>query len=254
LQELCNLLFELSNVDRLNILRELKKTPMKLSRVSERFDFTVPETARNISRLSEANLIVKDVDGLFHLTPFGEEALRLLPGFDFLSKHQKYFKTHTLSTLPPEHASNVSALADSKFINSVTETIYNTENMMREAQEFIWVIMDQILASALPIIKEAVTRGVEFRKILPRNAGIPKSILALSNDPVFEKAARAQKLESRYLDKVEVAILLSEKEVAAIAFPNLEGKFDFIGFRAESESALKWSKSLFSYYWDRAKR
>jgi len=247
-------LFELSNVDRLNILRELKKTPMKLSRVSERFDFTVPETARNISRLSEANLIVKDVDGLFHLTPFGEEALRLLPGFDFLSKHQKYFKTHRLSTLPPEHASNVSALADSKFINSVTETIYNTENMMREAQEYIWFMTDQILASALPILGEAVTRGVEIRKILPRNANISESILALANDPIFEQAARAHKFESRYLDKLDVVVLLSEKEAAGICFPNVAGGFDYLGFRAKDELTHQWSKSLFLHYWNRAKR
>jgi hypothetical protein len=42
---------------------------------------------------------------------------------------------------------------------------------------------------------------------------LPESILALANDPVFERAARAKKLESKYLDKVDVAIFISEKEV-----------------------------------------
>jgi predicted transcriptional regulator len=98
---MCRLLFELSNEDRLRILRELGKNPMKLSRVSERFDFTVPETARNMSRLVEADLISKDLDGCFHLTPFGEQALRFLPGYEFITKHKKYLKTHTLSTLCP---------------------------------------------------------------------------------------------------------------------------------------------------------
>ena len=251
MKELCDLLFEFSNEDRLNILLELRKTPMKLSRISEKFNFTVPETARNITRLSEANLIVKNVDSVFHLTPFGEEALNLLPGFKFLSKNRKYF---TLSALPPELSSGVGALADSTFVKEVATTIYNFENMMREAQEFIWVIIDQIVASALPLIREAVTRGVEFKKILPRTADIPEGILTLANDPVFERAARAQKLESRYLDRIDVCILLSEKEVAAMLFPNLEGKFDFIGFQTKNELALNWSKSLFSYYWNKAKR
>jgi predicted transcriptional regulator len=227
---------------------------MKLSRVSERFNFTVPETARNTTRLSEANLIVKDVDGYFHLTPFGEEALQLLPGFEFLSKHKKYFKTHTLSTLPSEYSMSIGALIDSKFANEVATTLYNVENMMREAKEFIWVLIDQIVASVLPIIADAVTRNVEFRKILPRQADIDPNILAMTNDPVFERAARAKKLESRYLDRVDVAIFLSEKEVAAIIFQNLEGKFDFLSFRSKEESTLNWSKSLFSYYWDKAKR
>ena len=253
MQDLCNLLFELSNVDRLNILLELKKTPMKLSHVSKKFDFTVQETSRNISRLHDANLIFKDVNGAFHLTPYGEEALKLIPGFEFLSKHKKYFTTHTLSALPPEFTISIGAIANCKFISEVTEGLYNFENMLREAKEYVWVIADQILASALPLTMEAVKRGVEFRKILPRNANTPEGILALANDPVFEQAARVQKLESRYLDKVDVVVFISEK-VAAIGFPNLEGKFDYLGFSSREDIAHKWLKSLYLYYWNKAKR
>ena len=252
MQDLCNLLFELSNVDRLNILTELKKQPMKLSHVSKRFGFTVPETARNISRLHEANLIAKDVNGVFHLTPIGEEALHLLPGFKFLSKHKKYFMTHTLNTLPPEFITGIGALANCKFVNEVTESFFIFENMVREAKEYLWILVDQILASALPLISEAVTRGVECRKILPRNANIPESILALANDPVFDRAARAHKLESRYLDKVDTVIFVSDK-TAAISFPNLEGRFDYLDFIANDEVAQRWLKSLYSYYWNKAK-
>ena len=253
MQDLCNLLFELSNVDRLNMLTELKKKPMKLSHVSKRFGFTVPETARNISRLHEANLIAKDVNGTFHLTPIGEEALQLLPGFKFLSKHKKYFTTHTLNTLPPEFISGIGSLANCKFVDELTESLFIFENMIREANEYVWILADQILASALPLISEAVTRGVEFRKILPRNANIPESILALANDPVFDRAARAHKLESRYLDKVDVVVFVSDK-AAAISFTDLEGRFDYLDFIAKDDVAHVWLKSLYSYYWNRAKR
>jgi predicted transcriptional regulator len=91
LQDLCNLLFELSNVDRLNIMLELQKKPMKISHVSKKFGFTVQETSRNISRLFDANLIFKDTNGVYHLTPYGEEALNLLSGFEFLSKNSHAF-------------------------------------------------------------------------------------------------------------------------------------------------------------------
>jgi len=148
---------------------------------------------------------------------------------------------------------SIGALTNSKFVNEVTTTLYNFENMVREARVFIWLLIDQILASALPIIAEAVTRGVECRKILPRQADIDPNILAMASNPVFERAARAKKLESRYLDRVDVAMFLSEKEVV-IAFQNLEGKFDFLSFISKEESTLNWSKSLFSYYWDKAKR
>jgi predicted transcriptional regulator len=151
LQELCSLLFELSNEDRLNILQELKKNPMKLSRISEKFDFTVPETARNMSRLTEAALILKDSDGYFYLTPLGQASLKLIPSFEFISRHKNYFKTHIISTLPLEYATSMGALEKSEFMNGVTEMLFNTENMLREAEEFIWISVDQILASSLPI-------------------------------------------------------------------------------------------------------
>jgi len=253
-QDLCNLLFELSNVDRLNILLELRKTPMKLSSVSKRFDFTVPETARNISRLQDTALIAKNVDGSFHLTPYGEEALQLLQGFVFLSKHVEYFTNHTLFALPPEFKIGLGALENCKVINEVTVMLYKIENMICEAEEYVWFVADQVLASALPLAVEAVKRGVEFRKILLRSVNIPESILAQANDPVFERAARAKKFESRHLDKVDVALFISEKEVGAVCFPNLAGKFDYIGFNTTAESAHSWSKSLFSYYWNRATR
>jgi predicted transcriptional regulator len=54
---------------------------MKLSHVSKKLDFTVQETSRSITRLSEAKMIIKDVDGLYCLTPYGEESLNLLSGF-----------------------------------------------------------------------------------------------------------------------------------------------------------------------------
>jgi predicted transcriptional regulator len=247
-------LFELSSEDRLRILRELEKNPMKLSRVSERFDSTVPETARNMNRLAEANLISKDPDGCFHLTPFGEQALRFLPGYEFISKHKKYLKTHTLSTLYPIYLADIGVLASSEFVDKFTYTLFNIENMIRESEEFVWVITDQIPASVLPIYIDTLKRGVECRKIMPRNASIPSAIFTMGNDPAFTAAAREHKLESRYLDKIDLVLGLSEKEIASIMFPDLEGKFDYISFRTKDREALNWAKSLFLYYWNKAKR
>ena len=254
MQDLCSLLFELSNEDRLNILYELKNTPMKLSRVSEKFGFTVPETARNITRLTEASLIAKDTDGYFHLTPIGEAALQFIPSFEFISKHKKYFKTHTISTLPPEYAASIGALQKSEFVNEVTVTFFNVEKTIREAKEFLWISTDQILASVLPLFADATARGVEIKKLMPRNATIPSSIMTLANDPAFERAARAKLLESRYLDKLDVFIIMSEKEIAAISFQNLEGLFDYGSFRTSNEAALNWAKSLFQHFWEKGKR
>ncbi len=254
MKALCSLFFELSNEDRLNILHALKNTPMRLSQVSEKFGCTVPETARNIARLTEALLISKDTDGYFHLTPIGEAALQFIPSFEFISKHKKYFQTHTISTLPPEYAASIGSLQKSEFVSEVTATFFNLEKTIREAKEFLWISTDQILANLLPLFVEATTRGVEIKKLMPRNATIPSSIMTLANDPAFERASRAKLLESRYLDKLDVFIIMSEKEIAAISFQNLEGLFDYGSFRTSNEVALNWTKSLFLHYWGKAKK
>jgi predicted transcriptional regulator len=63
LEALQNLLFELAGADRLEILFELRKRPLRLSYLSKRLDFTVQETSRNVSRLAEEKLVVKEADG-----------------------------------------------------------------------------------------------------------------------------------------------------------------------------------------------
>jgi hypothetical protein len=92
---------------------------MKLSRVSEKFGFTVPETARNIARLTEAFLISKDKDGYFHLTPIGEAALQFIRLS--LSPNTRSTSKRTQSQLTArircEHC-----ITKSEFVNEVTVT------------------------------------------------------------------------------------------------------------------------------------
>ena len=78
----------------------LKKTPLKLSQLSGKLGLTVQETSRNVERLVEAKLIKKDVDALFHLTPYGKETLSQLSGPRFLFKNREYFTIHITNELP----------------------------------------------------------------------------------------------------------------------------------------------------------
>ena len=246
-------MFELSNIDRLDILILLRKKRLKLSHIAKKLKFTVPETARNVSRLCEVNLIAKDVQGDFHLTSYGKQTLVLLKGFNFITNYRGYFETHTVSTLPVEYQIGIGILENSTFENKLTTMLFNIENLIRDSKEYVWFVSDQLLASGLPLAVEAVKRGVEFKKILPRDISIQQDILTIANNPIFEKAARANKFESRYLDIIDVALFISE-QVALISFPNAENKFDYLGFIITNEDAHRWTKDLYRYYWDKAKR
>ncbi len=247
-----SLLFELSSIDRLDILFLLKETPLRLSHISSKLDFTVQATSRNITRLSDAKLIIKDVDGAFHLTSYGEEVLNLLSGFRFLFKNRKYLKNHTFTELPERFRASLGILDSCEFVNDVMVAFHNIENMIAKAEKFVWILTDQVLASTIPYLTQAIERGTEFKLLMPRDYLPSKDVRELVSTPVFERASRAKKLESRFLSKIDVFLCLSEKEVAALAFPNLNGRLDYLGFRADNESVVEWSKALYAHYWEKA--
>jgi predicted transcriptional regulator len=249
---MCDLLFELSSTDRLDVLLLLRKTPLKLSHVAGKLNFTVQETSRNVTRLSDAGLITKDVDGAFHLTPYGEEALNLLSGFKFLFKNKEYFTKHTINWLPKQFEMSLGMLENSEHVKDVMIVFHNIEEMIARARESVWILTDQILASTIPFLVAALERGVEFKLLMPKAYVPTPSIRELVSHPVFRKATYSKKLESRFLDKVSVVLCLSENEVAIVAFPNLERELDYTGFKSENPLASEWSKALYAYYWERA--
>jgi predicted transcriptional regulator len=252
LKNFSSLLFELSSIDRLDILFLLQKIPLKLSHVSKKLDFTVQETSRNISRLSEAKLVSKDVDGLYHLTPYGEESLNLLSGFRFLFNNSDYFTTHTLDKMPEMFRASLGVLDHCEFVNDVMISFHNIENMIAEADEFVWILTDQILASTIPYLVHAIERGTQFRLMMPRDYNPSADIRKLVDSPIFETASRSRKLENRFIETIDVFLCLSEKQVAALAFPTLKGGFDYTGFTAKSKSIVEWLKTVFTYYWNQA--
>ena len=252
MKKFSSLLFELSSIDRLDILFLLNKTPLKLSHIAKKLDFTVQETSRNITRLSEAELISKDVGGAFHLTPYGEEALTLLSGFRFLFKNREYLSTHVLTELPARFRASLGVLEGYEFVNDVMIVFHNIEKMIAKAEKFVWILSNQVLASTIPYLTQAVERGNEFRLMMPKDYMPSKDVRDLVSNPAFRKASQIKKLESRFLNTVDVVLCLSEKEVAALAFPNIEGKLDYTGFKSKNETVVDWAKALYAYYWEKA--
>ena len=230
----------------------LKKKPLKLSHVSIKLNFTVQETSRNITRLSDAKLIVKDVDGTFHVTPYGDEALNLLSGFKFLFKNRDYLTTHVLAGLPQMFSAGLGILDSFELANDVMVSFHNIENMIAKAEKFVWILTNQILVSTLPFLAQAIERGTEFMLLMPKDFGPSEGLRELVDNPVFALAARTRQLESRFLDKVNMFLCLSEKEAAALGFPNLDGKLDYTGFKTESVTAVEWTVALYTYYWNKA--
>lgn len=243
------LLFELSSPDRLDILILLRKTPLKLSHISRKLNFTVQETSRNLNRLLESDLIAKNVDGTFNLTPYGEATFSLLSGFRFLYENKNYFSTHSTSQLPEPFKRSLGVLDDFELVDDVMIVFHNIENMIKNAKDFVWIMSDQVLASTIPHLVDGLQRGMKFRLLMPKIYLPSEDVRNLVSNPVFETASRNKTLETKFSDEVDVFLCISEKEVSALAFLNSEEKFDYRGFKTEKSFGIEWAKMLFTHYW-----
>jgi predicted transcriptional regulator len=242
LEKLCKLLFELSSSERINVMLELQKQRLKLSHLSKTLDMTVTEASRHLQRLSKARLIQKDVEGLYGLTPFGVLTLSLLSGLGFVSRYRDYFMEYDVSCIPHEFIDRIGELGEGGLGADTFKNIHETEKMFQEVREYVWILSDQILMSAGPIVGERVKSDVELRVILPESLLPPpdyKPILSSSPGGV----------QRRVLPKVEVVIVMTEK-VATFCLPNQSGKIDYTGFGGSDPKFHKWCRDLFLYYWE----
>jgi len=252
-QRLCDLLFEVSNEDRLRILLRLEEKAMRVTDISRELDLSIQESSRHVSRLSEVGLARKDVEGFYGLTNFGELMLRHLREIEFTSKHREFFTDHTLARLPPEFVKRMGDLAGGTYTHNVMDFLHSIENMIEESEERVWLLVEQYPVSALTLIGEALDRGVEFRCLEPHE-GVPGPIFSFLKPEEIRGLRRARTtplVEQRTLKSVDVFLFLSEK-MCALAFPNSKGEFDYRGFTAEDERSLKWCGDLFRHYWETA--
>jgi predicted transcriptional regulator len=257
MEHLCALLFELSNEDRLRIVRHLHSNPSNVTHLSQKLGFTIQETSRHLSRLGHVGLTTKEADGEYHLTLYGNLVLAQLPSFAFASQHRAYFEDHTTEALPPEFLTRLSDLSRSRYVSEVVASFYNVDRIIREAKEYVWQITDQYLLSTMAPTCDVLERGVQVWDIEPKTMVVPTNImdayLADGNVRASVRQARTTGLlEERMLERIDVYLHMNEREVAILAFPQANGRFDYLGFSSTDERAHAWCRGLFRHYWARA--
>ena len=257
MEKVCSLFFELSNEDRLSIMLELGKEPLKLTHISKRLDMTSSETHRQLSRLSETKLVLKDVEGFFCLTSFGEQALKWIPGYTFISNNREYYQSHTLSNLPHDLLSRLGDLSGCTFSDDALVSVSHIETMIREADEYLHNIHDQFLISAYPLATEAIKRGVQIKSIDPvvyRPSLQIKGEVSEEDQKTLSQALADGRAINRVIEQFDVFLSMSEKEVAAVSFPEEDGRFDYLGFSSTDKDTHKWCKDVFEYFWDKSEK
>ena len=93
---------ELSSENRLAILQILDEKPMTFTSIIKEIDMNSAEASRQLSRLTEAQLIEKKGDGRYYNTPFGKLVLSSISDLNFISERSGYFLNHDTSQIPLE--------------------------------------------------------------------------------------------------------------------------------------------------------
>ena len=248
-----DLLFEVSNENRYEMLIKLQRKAMRTTDITNEMDINRPEARRHLSRLRDLGLIHRDYEGYYHLTPYGETSLLLFQEFDFLSKHSEYFKTHTLSELPTSFVKQIGELQGSMKLETPLDFIRYTENLIKESKEHVWLIVDQFPVHLLSTIVEALENGIEFKVIEVRERTLNPNLDALTSTETkaLSQTMSTSLFQQRMLEKVNVFMLISDTR-CILTFPTIERKFDYIGFTATDDSALKLCTELFQGYWEKA--
>jgi len=248
-----DLLFEMSNEYRYGILLILRDQAKRLTELTRDVGLTLTEVRRHVARLSQVGLIQKDTEGHYHLTEIGKIVLIEIQEFDFVARNKEYLNSHTLQGLPTEFIKRLGDLCEGRHVGSVVEFIRQTDSTITEAQEYVWLLVDQLPIHNLSSILGAVERGVEFRVIEPVERVLNPDLDSLTSEETRALARTRQTplTEQRMRDEINLCLYISERK-CALSFPTEEGVFDYTGLIATDEKALGFCKDVFNHYWNKS--
>jgi predicted transcriptional regulator len=233
---LADILFELSSEERMAILGKLSEKPMKLSHIAIKLKITVAEASRHLQRLSDTEMIQKNSDGLYAVTPHGKLVLSLMSGLDFASRNRDYFSEHSVSAIPPKFRQRIGELSTGKPLMEMMTTFENIQKILQGAEEFAY----SMKPNPFPLTGIQIDESIDKKSILQDGFSL------LGGRPLLEGVKR------RFLSKVEVFLIVTEKK-GIIGLPYINGHIDTCGFIGEDPEFREWCKDLFLYYWEEAK-
>lgn len=252
-----DLMFEVSNQERVRILEAIREESSSFSGLARRLDITTQEVSRHFTRLMEAGLTTRDRQGHPSLTPFGILVLKQLEAVQFTNHHRDYFVSHLADRIPDSFVTRFGELSGMRYQDDVMRVIHDVIRIIAEAEEYILDINLPYIAPAFPHIREAYERNIKGKFLHGNDLKVPEEMehvreKSFTND--FVGVLRKKEIyEEKFLD-VDFVIYMNEKEVAILSFPTAQGDYDFIGFTGASPESHQWCKDLFYHYWEKGNR
>jgi len=246
-----DILFELSNEDRFNILQALITESYNVTNMSKHLSLTTQEASRHLNRLAETRLIEKNISGEYGLTSYGKLVLSQASGIMFATSNKEYFIDHKTDDLPSEFLCQLTKLRESRLITDVMVSFANIDRIIDEATKYIWRVTDRYNMMSLPKLEEATGRGVTLKLMQTKDFQYPPE---WPGPGIILREARLNgTFEVRNSSEANIFIAMNEKEVAILAFPMVNDLFDYRGFTSTDPEFQEWCKEIFQHHWITAK-
>jgi predicted transcriptional regulator len=231
------LLRELSHPARLDIVRGVAVQAESVEVLADQVNASVQETAMNLDRLGKSGLVEKNQDGLYRTAPMGQGVLWLLPAVDFLATHSDFFRDQELSLLPPQFVSRLGDLSGSERVDGVVNNIQNAERIFERAEERMWVVANEVMLDAVPIVRDKIAKGADFRFIIDQSFKAP---------PTFEPTHPEL---WREVTKIPTTVVVTERE-GMVCFLDRELMVDYsVAFTSDEPPFLMWCEDLIETFW-----
>ena len=246
-----DLFMELASELRCSILMSVRRKPAKLSSLARELNTSVQDVYRNVNRLTDIGLVKRE-NSEIHLTQYGRLVTKQIPYFIFMKKHVKFFESHTLGDIPEKFMQRIGALEKCELVSSVAVVMERLKKLESGTKKQLRIMVSQAWAEEGRIIIELSMHGVQVLSIIGKNTIMPKEIID-SIGRSIEKIPANQKMQAKMVEKVDVALYISdEQQAAAVMFPNMKGEIDMGTIFIGSDPAFcEWCNDLFNHYWER---
>lgn len=242
---------ELASEQRLAILLKLQNEPIKISTIAKELEATVPEVYRNFERLAKADLIAKNPDGSYNITPIGKIWCSQISLIGFLSENKKYFKNHDFDQLPEKYIQRMGALKKGNIVKGFVKVQEKWKEIYSDAEQYIYNILFEVpyTPDIIEILIKKINSGVSIRSIFSESAIIPNERRQVFDKLGLKDLIQQGKIERKMKENVFTIIILNEKE-AGVMFPS-GGEVDMSeAFFSKDKVFHEWCLDYFCSNWD----
>jgi predicted transcriptional regulator len=239
---------EISSEQRLGILLRLNSGESKPAILAKEIGATISEIFRNMERLVKAQMIIKGIDGFYHLTPYGKMICNQITSFSFLSENKKYFGNHNFDDLPPKFVQRIGALSRGKHIRGFTKVMECWQEIIDNSEKYVCGIISEETPELISKITKKARAGIKINSVFMESSLVPKNRKNLVNSLGVRKLVQNGAIARKMRKGLSVMVTLNEKQ-ACVLFPigaEVDLKECFYG---DDEAFVEWCLDYFRYIW-----